>query len=346
MPSLKEMEANDPNPELEEIRRSLISTQRQLARAKAGTADQIEAIYRATRDAWEVERSFPPTPRPQKDNRRKHEEPALWHVTDLQGGKLTQGYNREIMRRRLFQYIAKAKLITEIQRTDHPVRSATILLGGDMVEGLFNFPTQPFEIDATLFEQWASVSRLLTEATRLALGIYEQVTVIAEWGNHGRIGTRRSAVPRSDNLDRMCYETARMMLANEKRLTWADCPEDIQQVEVGNYRAILLHGDEFGRNGYVSASTLATKITQLKSGAFRVGGHRWDFRDAYVGHYHIHDERALPDGEGAVYWTGSTESENRYARDSLASAGLPTQRLHFIDPEKGRVTSQHKIWLD
>ena len=324
-----------------ELRATLVTTQRQLARAKARTEDQLDAIRRAVRDAIQVELAFPPTPSPAKERRHKEEEPALWHNTDLQGGKKTQGYNREVMRRRLFQYVDKAKRITEIQRTEHPVRSVHILFGGDMVEGLFNFPTQPFEIDATLFEQWASVSRLLTDVVRKALAIYEHVNVVSEWGNHGRIGSRRSAVPRSDNIDRMCYETARMMLAAEKRLTWEDCPEDIQKVEIGNYRAILLHGDEFGRNGWVSQSTFLAKVTQLKAGAFE-----WPFRDAYVGHYHIHDERALPDGKGAVYYTGSTESENRYARDSIASNGEPTQRLHFIDPTRGRVTSQFKIWLD
>lgn len=329
-----------------ELKSTVVNLQRQLARAKARNEDYVEAVYRAVRDAIAVERAFPPTPRPARETRRKNEEPALWHITDLQGGKLTTGYDRSVMRRRLLQYTDKARLITEIQRTDHPVRSCTILYGGDMVEGLFNFPTQPFEIDATLFEQWTTVSHLLADAVRIALGVYEQVTVVSEWGNHGRIGSKRDAVPRSDNIDRMAYYTARLLLGNEKRLTWEDCPEDIQRVEIGNYRAILLHGDEFGKNGYVSPATFLAKVTQLKAGAYRVDGHKWDFRDAYVGHYHIHDERALPDGEGSVYWTGSTESENRYARDSIAAAGLPTQRLHFIDPEKGRVTSQHKIWLD
>ena len=332
--------------ELEELRRALVHTQRQLTRAKAKTEDLVDACYRAVRDAIAVERAFPPTPKPERDTRRKKDEPALWHVTDLQGGKMTEGYNRDVMRRRLIQYTAKAKVITEIQRTDHPVREGHILFGGDMVEGLFNFPTQPYEVDATIFDQWVTVSHLLADAVRIALGIYDTVHVVAEWGNHGRIGSKRDAVPRSDNLDRMAYYTARLLLAGEKRLTWGDCPDDIQQVEIGNYRAILLHGDEFGRNGYVSAATLASKVTQLKAGAFRVHGKKWDFRDAYVGHYHIHDEKALPDGEGAIYWTGSTESENRYARDSIASAGLPTQRLHFIDPDRGRVTSQFKIWLD
>jgi hypothetical protein len=54
----------------------------------------------------------------------------------------------------------------------------------------------------------------------------------------------------------------------------------------------------------------------------------------------------LADGLGTIYWTGSTESDNRYARDSLAASGVPSQRLHFIDPEKGRVTAIYQVWLD
>src|ERR1035437_3124479 len=182
-----------------ELRQTLVHTQRQLARAKAKNEDVLEAIYRATRDAIQVEKAFPQTPRPKHDHRRSQEEIALWHLTDLQGGKKTTDYNREVMRRRVLQFTDKALHITEIQRAEHPIRSCTILLGGDMIEGLFQFPQQPFEIDATLFEQWASVSQLLVDVTTIALGTYENVTVVSEWGNHGRIGSKRDAVPSSDN---------------------------------------------------------------------------------------------------------------------------------------------------
>ena len=40
----------------------------------------------------------------------------------------------------------------------------------------------------------------------------------------------------------------RALLADEPRVTWNDCPEDIQRIEIGHYRALLIHGDEFGRN--------------------------------------------------------------------------------------------------
>ena len=313
---------------------------RQLARAKAKTDDLVDAVYKAAHDAILAN---PPkvTAKPPSDTRRKGVEAALWHLSDWQGAKVTTTYNRDVMWQRVHTYVDKVQRITEIQRTDHPVNHATILFGGDMVEGLFNFPTQPFEVDATLFEQWVSVSRLLGEVVQRALGFMETVTVVPEWGNHGRIGSKRDAVPRSDNVDRMCYETARQLLAHEKRLTWNDCPEDIQRVEIGNYRALSMHGDETGRNGYVSKQTFLNYLNRLKA-----GGYGWPFLDVYTGHRHTHDEAPMSDGIGAWYQTGSTESDNRYARDGLGSSAHPSQRLHFVNPELGRVTAQYKVWLD
>jgi hypothetical protein len=195
-------------------------------------------------------------------------------------------------------------------------------------------------VDATIFGQFASVSRLLIEVVRRALAIYENVKVVAEWGNHGRVGSKRDAIPRSDNVDRMCYEFARTMLADEERLTWPDCPEDIQRLEVGNYRALVIHGDEVGRSGYASPSTIVQHVAKWQSGAYP-----WSFRDCYVHHYHNHSEHALPNGLGSVYFTGSTESENRYALTTMAASAVPSQRLHFIDPEAGRVSAVYKVWL-
>jgi len=53
----------------------------------------------------------------------------------------------------------------------------------------------------------------------------------------------------------------------------------------------------------------------------------------------------LADGYGSVYQTGSTESENRYAGVMMAASAQPSQRLHFIDPVRGRVTAEYKVLL-
>lgn len=331
------IESND----VKELRQALIRLQKQLKKAKERTEELVETTQQAAYDAMLTLGKYEPITAPIPAKSKKHGEVALWHMTDWQGAKKTTSYDSEVMRKRALDFAQKAVRITEIQRADHPVRDCTIMFGGDMVEGLFNFPTQAFEVDATLFEQYVNVSRLCVDVVRFALANYEKVTVVAEWGNHGRIGSKRDNVPRSDNFDRMCYELARQLLSGEKRLTWQECPEDIQRVQIGNYRALLIHGDEVGRNGFASPMAIVQHANRWRSGAYP-----WEFRDVYIGHYHTHAEWPMANGQGSVYQTGSTESDNRYAGVMLAASATPSQRLHFVDPEKGRVTAAYKIWLD
>lgn len=328
------------------LREALWRAQRELGKAKARNAELVEATIRAAKDATLAIGPVPPVPAPKSDRRHARAEVALWHLTDWQGGKETTSYNSAVMRERVERFADRAQELTELTRAHHPVREAVILFGGDMVEGLFNFPTQPFEVDASIFAQYVQASRLMVDVVRRALAIYAKVSVVSEWGNHGRIGSKRSAIPRNDNVDRMCYELARQLLAGEKRLAWDDCPNDIQRVEVGNYRALLIHGDEIGRNGFASRNTIVQAVNRWRSGAHRLNGKPWAFRDVYVGHYHTHAEDPMANGEGAIYWTGSTESDNRYAADSLASSALASQRLHFINPVSGHVTAQYKVRLE
>lgn len=331
------IESHDPK----ELHQVILRLQKQLRAAKDRNEVLVEATIQAAYDATIALGGVQPVITPAADKRKAKAESALWHMTDWQGAKRTATYNSAVMRERVLSFCEKAVRITDIQRADHPVKDCTIMFGGDMVEGLFNFPNQAFEIDATLFEQYVNVSRLCVDVVRYALANYEKVTVVAEWGNHGRIGSKRDNVPRSDNFDRMCYELARQLLAGEKRLIWQDCPEDIQRVEIGNYKALLIHGDEVGRNGFASPGAIVQHVNRWRSGAYP-----WDFRDVYIGHYHTHAEWAMANGQGSVYQTGSTESDNRYAGVMLAASATPSQRLHFIDPVKGRVTAGYKIWLD
>jgi len=323
------------------LREANVRLQQQLVKAKDRTATLVEVTRQAAFDAMLALGPVDLVEAPPTDLREGSEEVALWHLTDWQGAKQTTSYDSNVMRERVLSFCDRAEKITLMQRAHHPVRRCLIALGGDMVEGLFNFPTQPFEIDQTIFGQYVTVSRLIVDVVRRALSIYESVTVVGEWGNHGRIGSKRSAVPLSDNFDRMTYELSRQLLSDESRVTWHDSAEDIQRIEIGAYRALLMHGDEVGRNGFASRNTIVQHCNRWRSGAYP-----WEFRDVYVGHYHVHGEESLANGEGAVYWTGSTESDNRYAGVNLASSAVPSQRLHFIDPVAGRVTSQHKVWLD
>jgi hypothetical protein len=328
------------DPEIAELRKALNNAQKQLSKAKIRNDELVVATHRGAYEAMLALGKVPPVVAPKKDVRKASPEVALIHSTDWQGAKVTTSYNSEIMRKRVLQFAEKIVHLTNLQREHHPVRECVVMFGGDMVEGLFNYPAQLWQIDASLFEQFVNVSRLCVDFVRVMLINFDKVTVVAEWGNHGRIGGKRAEVPKNDNVDRMVYEMSRQILAGEKRLTWEDCPEDIQEVKVGNYRALLMHGDELGRSGFASPAAWIAGANRWKAGA-----HDYDFHDIYLGHYHRHAQEPIQKNYN-IYWTGSTESDNRYARDSMAASGMPSQRLHFVDPAKGRVTAQYQVWLD
>ncbi len=341
MTDLREFEALT---EAAELRAALARAETALRKARKRSEDIVAAVYAGAHDAMLTLGPLPAVPAPKLTSPASaKEEVALWHLTDWQGSKITTTYNTEVMRERILKYCKKAAYLTQLQRSHHPVRKCVILFGGDMGEGLFQFPQQAFEIDQTLFGQFACIARVEVEVVRCALAIYDEVEVVSEWGNHGRIGSKRANVPLADNFDRMAYEFARTLIAESAdapRVKWEDCPEDIQHVVIGNYRALLIHGDEVGRNGFASRNTIVNHIGRWQSGAID-----FEFRDAYYGHYHNHCEDALPNGYGTVFGTGSPESDSRYASVSVAAGSVPSQRLHFIDPDKGRVTAQYRVWL-
>lgn len=333
---------SESSAEVNSLREANYRLQAKLTQVTQKTERLVAASYQGAYDAFLSLGPLNDVPTQASDKRRKSTEAALWHLTDWQGAKVTSSYNTEVMKERVMRFCHKAAKITEIQRADHPVRHGVVLLGGDMIEGVQIFPQQPYEIDQTIFGQYVTVSRLIVDVVRYALSVYETVEVVGEWGNHGRMGSKRSVIPNADNLDRMTYELARQLLEGESRLKWEENgPEDIQRVEVGNYRALLIHGDEIGRGGFASPTTIVQHANRWRSGAYP-----WEFSDVYVGHYHNHSEWALANGCGAVYQTGSTESDNRYARDTMAASAVPSQRLHFIDPERGRVTAIYRVFVD
>lgn len=326
--------------EIIELRKSNLTLQTKLIRAKAKIDDLVAATIEAAKYAVIDLGGIGNVTAPKQDGRKARELVALWHLTDWQGGKKTPTYDSAVMVQRVDEFLVKAHKLVEDYRKSRPVKKCVIVFGGDMVEGLFNFPSQPFEIDQTIFGQYVSVSKKIVETVQFALGVFEQVHVVCEFGNHGRIGNR-GFLKKSDNIDLMCYELARQLLEGEKRLTWEQTENDWQKIEIGNYRAIVIHGDEVGRNGFASPSTIVAHIARWQSGSLP-----YDFRDAYVGHYHNFASWSTPNGIGQVYQTGSTESDNRYAQIGMAAMAVPSQRMHMIDPVKGRVFSEHKIWLD
>lgn len=301
----------------------------------------IQAVYNAARDAAENVKPAKPVPMPTRDKRVKQEEVALVHATDWQRSKVTESYDSEVADKRVRQFSEKVGEITEIMRADHPVRHGVVLFTGDMLEGCKIFPGQEWEVDATMFDQLFGVAAMMEEFVLNALQVFETVDVVAEYGNHGRIGKPSDGWKRSDNFDRIAYAIVQSRLANQPRIAqFKQSPDWYQHHTVGNYAFMAVHGDEiksFGGN--LPAYGIMRKANSWATGVVPA------FRDLYIGHYHQSMQLQLANG-GSVFMTGSTESHNEFAQEFVAATGDPSQRLNFINPERGIVTYESRIWLD
>lgn len=325
--------------EIAELRKALRTAQAAEHKAKRSSEQIVDAVFRAARDAA-LAAGRPAAPKPPvKDKRKVRPEVALIHATDWQNGKKSVSYGMDTCAKRMEQFTQKVIELTTLQRTHHPVRHAVLVFGGDMVEGITIFPGQAWEIEAHLFEQLFETVNIEEMMVRTLAAEFETVHVVCEFGNHGRLG-RKGELPQRDNIDAISYRIAQDRTKDLKNVTWQMSDDWFQIAEIGNYRALIVHGDEIKSFG---GNTPAFGILR-KANAWATGVVP-EFQDVYMGHWHTPMSLTMANA-GRVFVTGSPESHNEYAREFVAATGHPSQRLHFIDPEKARVTAEYIVWLD
>lgn len=337
--------------QLQEARQAHGRTLRKLEKAQASKEELVQAVFDAARDALEA-LDIPKVPKPPTaDKRKKDTEIAVPLISDLQLAKVTHWdgvvqYDTDICEQRMETYANKIIELTEIQRSDHPIKKATCVFLGDIVEGEDIFPGQHWLIDAGLYRQiTVDGPRICVNFLRKLLTTFDEVEVFWVDGNHGRIG-RRGVMDPETNGDRMLGEIVRMALENEPRITfnWRTHKRSTEKnwyqiVKVGNWQALAIHGDQIrGHSGFPWYG-LGKKVNGWASGSIKES-----FTDVLMGHWH--QIASIPLNTRTVFVNGSTESYNTFAQENLAAMSDPAQWLLFVHPDKGRVTAEYKVWLD
>ena len=331
------MNAFNQEQELEDLRRHLNKALREAANNKRRTDELVAAVYQAALTAAKATPKTVVTP--PKAVKGRNAETAILHLTDWQAGKKTVSYGLKTLEARIAQTWQKTVEITEIQRAGRPVNDIVILFGGDMVEGIDIFPGQAYQIEAHLYQQLFEVAKIMEQVVVDAAATFNNVKIVCEYGNHGRLG-RRGELPSGDNIDLIAYTITRDHTSHLKNVSWQMSTDWYQVFDVGNYHGLLVHGDEiksFGGN--TPAFGILRKVNAWAAGVIE------NFTDAYMGHWHTPMTLSLANG-GRIFVTGSPESHNEYAREFVAATSKPSQRLHFVDPRKGRVTGEFVLWLD
>lgn len=302
-----------------------------------------DAVYRAVKEDIELNK-VDKVPTPKKDGRKASEEVAVAVIADWQLAKVTPDYNSSVCEERIYKYADKIIELVEIQRQHHPVKELHIWALGDIIEGELIFPGQSFLVDGGLYRQiTVDGPRIMKNFITKMLENFEKVKFVGVIGNHGSVGgrARRDHDPET-NGDRMLYRIVQLMFENEKRIEF-QIPDGRGERNwyaidtIGNYRSLLIHGDQFG-------SLSALYSFQKKVYGWKVGAIQEEFDDVYFGHFHTPTKMTFNTVQCRI--SGSPESTNTYAMESLAAVGRPSQPLMFVHPEKGIVTAEYNCWLD
>lgn len=310
---------------------------------KSKQDDLVDAVFRAVKEDVRATK-YVPVPKPKLAKKKGSEEVAVAILSDWQLAKITPDYNSQVCEQRIYKFAEKIVELTNIQRQDHPVREIRLWALGDIIEGELIFPGQSFLVDGGLYRQiTVDGPRIMKNFINVMLEHFEKVTFVGVIGNHGAIGgrARRDHDPET-NGDRMLYRISQLMFEKEPRVKFI-IPDGRGERhwyavdKVGKYRALLAHGDQFG-------SLSSFYQFQKKAYGWKIGAIEEDFDDIYIGHFHTPTKMTFNTVQLRI--SGSPESLNTYAAESLAAVGRPSQALLFVHPEKGMVTAEYNCWLD
>lgn len=331
--------------QIEKLRRTNATLQRQLHEVKHKQADYLETLWHAVTDAVNSQTIRPVRAPSRAKAGGGRPEVAVALLSDLQTGKITPTYNSGVCATRVAAYADKVIKLAQIQERDHPVRECVITLLGDTVEGVDIFPGQQWLIDSTLYTQLLDTTPvIIVDFIRKLLTYFDSVRAVCVDGNHGRIGRKGQFGP-MDNADRMVYRIVKMMLRDEPRFTLEMTDPEGERnwfhiMEIGSYRALLFHGDQIKPTLGFPYYGLGKKVQGWGSGGL---GRDVEFLDAFLGHWH--QLARIPLNHRTVWVNGSTESSNTFAAEYLAAQATPQQWLLFVDPDKGRVTASYGVDL-
>jgi hypothetical protein len=312
---------------------------RALTKARASKDELVTAVHEAAMDACSA-LSFPPVPKPALTKSTRDAEIAVVELSDWQLAKRTVSYSSDVCEERIVRLGEKVVSLTDLQRSNHPVREVRVHLLGDLVEGELIFPGQAHLIDASLYAQvLVDGPRILGGFLRTLAASFEKVHVTGVIGNHGSLGGRaRKDYHPESNADAMMYEVTRIALKDEPRITWASNVTSGERLwyavdVVGEHRFFLFHGDQVkgGSLGFPWYG-FGKKLSGWSN--------LYDFDYAVSGHFHT-PVRGLYAAGAVTHWgNGSTESDNTYAAENLAASGFPCQWLLFVHPKRG-VTAEY-----
>jgi len=215
-------------------------------------------------------------------------------------------------------------------------RKACLWLGGDMITSYLheeNEETNPLSpLQAILFAQALiieGIDHLLDECD------LEELVVVCNWGNHGRMHKRKRFKSAAvNNLEWLMYHTIAQTYEKDDRVKFQIAEGAHEYAEVEGHWIRFVHGDDWQYQGGVGGLSvpLLRGINRLDQGC------PYPVELTVLGHFH-----QLQDFGVAVV-NGSLIGYNEYALSKSFPFEPPQQNFFLVDEKRGKCLST-PIWV-
>lgn len=237
---------------------------------------------------------------PARHSSSRSQREAIVCLGDWQLGKLEGGVGVAELKERLSRVSSAAKSII----TSSPnVTSITVLLLGDLIEGIWIYPGQvPKGVDLR-FEAHR-VSRQILETSRVVASLISELhslglptRVVSVPGNHGRVAPNVS--DESDNFDTLCACFAKELLSDPD-IHWEISHTWIHQFDASGVRIAATHGDKWSGTFWKLHELIPKWVHSgvIDYPDIVVVGHRHEFACCSIGRTVVVQNGALDGGSG------------------------------------------------
>lgn len=259
----------------------------------------------------------------------------IGQVVDRRETEADMAYNPAVFMARLHHLeIEVARIINQ-----HPVREVVVLFAGDIVHGQLGH-----SLEDNLTLPIATQSDLALHAfvpflTRFSQ-LVERVQVHGVGGNHGRWpGTRKMPTERRwSQLDTIFYQSLQAVCqVNLANVHFEERFSARRLIDIGDFRILLLHGDQL-RGGTYSSAGIQREMQRWLQRTVQTGQRPPNL--IVLGDKHV--SANLPVGLGEALINGSFVGEDVFAQNFAPSP--PSQTLFFVSPAFGK-TETHIIPL-
>lgn len=239
-------------------------------------------------------------------------------------------YNYPIFRKRLVVLRDAIRSITnDYHRIAHPVKNLVVLSLGDIIENVTIFPSQRDAAD-DLTEQVLRAQNDIAEFYLGLLDTFENISVVAVSGNHGRIG-RRGEFKHHVNWDYIISRSlAARMADTTDRISFNVPKSPFAIVDVEGYTFLLRHGD-----GIKSWGGIPFYGIQRSTGRWIAIQQSMGKRFDYMAMGHFHQRADLPFTGGEVLMNGSFVGSSQFSVEVMETLSPPEQFFGFVHPKRG-----------